>query len=98
MIRLLQEKKTIPIERARMRIRITMPNKDGKKIKDKILPLTDKVDDEDWSDQWELIASIDPGALKTINELIQSEIKGRGNVETLNFTTIHEGDGDERLE
>ncbi len=97
-IRLLQEKKTIPIERARMRIRITMPNKDGKKIKDKILPLTDKVEDEDWSDEWELIAFIDPGALKTINELIETEIKGRGNVETLNFTTVREGDGDERLE
>lgn len=97
-IRLLQEKKTIPIERARMRIRITMPNKDGKKMKDKILPLTDKVEDEDWSEEWELIAFIDPGALKTINELLESEIKGRGNVETLNFTTIREGDGDERLE
>ncbi|TKY88075.1 hypothetical protein EX895_003171 [Sporisorium graminicola] len=97
-IRLLQEKQTIPIERARMRVRITMPNKDGKKLKDKLLPLTDKVEDEDWSDEWELIAFIDPGALKTINELIQSEIKGRGNVETLNFTTIREGDGDERLE
>ncbi|CDS82035.1 probable Shwachman-Bodian-Diamond syndrome protein [Sporisorium scitamineum] len=97
-IRLLQEKQTIPIERARMRVRITMPSKDGKKLKDKLLSLTDKVEDEDWSDEWELIASIDPGALKTINELIQSEIKGRGNVETLNFTTIREGDGDERLE
>ena len=75
-----------------------MPNKDGKKIKEKILPLTDKVEDEDWSDEWELIASIDPGALKVIHELIEQETKGRGKVETLNFTTIREVDGDERLE
>ncbi|PWZ03575.1 SBDS-domain-containing protein [Testicularia cyperi] len=97
-IKLLQEKKTIPIERARMRVRISMPNKDGKKLKEKVLALTDKVEDEDWSDEWELIAFIDPGALKSINELIEQEIKGRGKVETLNFTTVREGDGDERLE
>lgn len=97
-IRTLQEKKTIPIERARMRIRITMPNKDGKKIKEKVVALLDKVEDEDWSDEWECIAAINPGALRVINELIEAEIKGRGKVETLNFTSIREGDGDERLE
>ncbi|EPQ27026.1 uncharacterized protein PFL1_05310 [Pseudozyma flocculosa PF-1] len=97
-IRLLQEKKTIPIERAKMRVRVTMPNKDGKKIKDKVVALVEKVEDEDWSDEWELIASIDPGALRTINELLEAEIKGRGKVETLNFTTVREADGDERLE
>ncbi|GAK67173.1 shwachman-Bodian-diamond syndrome protein [Moesziomyces antarcticus] len=97
-IRLLQEKKTMPIERARMRIRITMPAKDGKKLKPKIVALTHAIDDEDWAEDWELVAFIDPGALKAINELVEAEIKGRANVETLNFTTIREGDGDERLE
>lgn len=75
-----------------------MPNKDGKKLKDKIIPLVDKVEDEDWTDEWECICFIDPGSLKVINEMLEGEIKGRGSVETLNFTTVHEGDGDERLE
>lgn len=55
-IKILQEKKVIPIERAKMRVRITMPNKDGKKLKEKLLPLTDAVEDEDWSDEWELVS------------------------------------------
>jgi len=56
-IRLLQEKKTMPIERAKMRVRITMPNKDGKKMKEKFTALVDDVEDEDWSDEWELVGA-----------------------------------------
>ncbi|PWN50025.1 putative Shwachman-Bodian-diamond syndrome protein [Violaceomyces palustris] len=97
-IKLLQEKKTIPIERARMRIRLSMPNKDGKKLKEKIIPLVEKVEDEDWTDEWELVAFIDPGALRVINDILETDIKGRGKVETLNFASVGEGDGDERLE
>lgn len=97
-IKLLQDKQTIPIERAKMRVRITMPAKEGKRLKDKVVELTDTIEDEDWSDQWELIAFIDPGALKSITQLLQDETKARGKVETLNFTTVHQGDGDERLE
>lgn len=54
-IKQLQASDTIPIERARMRVRITMPNKDGKKLKEKVTPLVDTVEDEDWSDEWELV-------------------------------------------
>ncbi len=127
-IRAIQEKKVIPIERAKMRVRVTMPNKDGKKVKEKVVALVEKVEEEDWSEEWELvsimspsnadhssvddlamqmltrakcapqIATIDPGALRQINELLEAEIKGRGRVETLSFTSIGEGEGEERLE
>lgn len=33
-----------------------MANKDGKRLKEKIVPLTDKVEDEDWADEWELVS------------------------------------------
>lgn len=46
----------MPIERARMRVRISMPNKDGKRLKEKIVPLATTVEDEDWADEWELVS------------------------------------------
>ncbi|CAD6924877.1 unnamed protein product [Tilletia controversa] len=99
LIKILQEKKTIPIERARMKVRVTMPNKDGKRIKEKVVPLVEKVEDEDWTDEWELIAMISPGSLRLINELLEEETKGRGRVETLSFATVLDGhDGDERID
>ena len=57
-IRLLQEKKTMPIERAKMRVRITMPNKDGKKMKEKFTALVDDVEDEDWNQELVEISSL----------------------------------------
>ncbi|CEH14949.1 shwachman-bodian-diamond syndrome protein [Ceraceosorus bombacis] len=95
-IKLLQSSDTLPIERAKMRVRITMSNKEGKKLKEKLLPLVEKVEEDDWTEDWELIASIDPGALRQINELLENETKGRGRVETLSFSSI--ADGDEALE
>lgn len=41
-----------------MQVRLTIASKDGKKIKDKIMPLLDTVEDEDWSDEWELVGRV----------------------------------------
>lgn len=38
-----------------MRVRITLPSKDGKRLKDKVLALVAKVEDDDWGDEWELV-------------------------------------------
>ncbi|TNY22883.1 Shwachman-Bodian-diamond syndrome protein-domain-containing protein [Rhodotorula diobovata] len=54
LIKVLQAKGTLPIARAQMRVRITMASKEGKRLKDKVLPLVGTVEDEDWSDEWEL--------------------------------------------
>lgn len=77
-----------------MRVRITMPTKDAKKHKDKIMQLIEDVEDEDWGDEWELIAAIDPGSLRQINTLLETDAKGAGSVETLTFSTIDDDDGD----
>ena len=52
-----------------MRIRLTCPSKQGKDIKDKVKEVINKVEDEDWSDEWELIGLIDPSTFKTLNEM-----------------------------
>lgn len=56
MIKVLQAKKTLPIARAQMRVRVTMSSKEGKKMKEKILPLVTKVEDDEWSEEWELVS------------------------------------------
>lgn len=38
-----------------MRVRVTVPSKEGKRMKDKILALVSTVEDDDWSDNWELV-------------------------------------------
>lgn len=57
LIKILQASNTLPIARARMRVRITLPTKDGKRIKEKMLSLLSKVEDEEWSEEWELVSS-----------------------------------------
>lgn len=95
-IKSIQAAKTLPLERARMRVRITMPAKEGKKCKDKVMPNVEKVEDEEWDgEEWELIATIDPGALKVLNELLEVETKGKARVETLSFATVGEGEDDQ---
>lgn len=38
-----------------MRVRVTMSSKEGKKLKEKIMPLVTKVEDDEWSEEWELV-------------------------------------------
>jgi len=85
-IRVLQEKNVIPIARAQMRLRIVMSAKDAKRIKEKLMPLVAKVEDEDWGDEFDMVCLVDPGQFRPLTELVQGETKGRGRVETLNLS------------
>ncbi|KAJ1654710.1 hypothetical protein IWQ61_005406 [Dispira simplex] len=92
-IKQLQDKAVIPIARAQMRVRITLPAKEGKRLKDKLLARVTTVEDEDWTaDAYELVAAIDPGQLRNITEILQIETKGRGQVDVLNLHEAQEGD------
>jgi len=91
-IRQIQEKNIMPIARAQMRLRIALPAKEGKKLKEKLLPLIASVEDEDYSDGYELICVIDPGNFRNISDLIQKETKGKSQLELLNLADTREGD------
>jgi len=82
-IRQMQEKSSLPIQRARMRVRITMPNKDGKRLKEKVVEHAETVEEEEWGDEWEVILIIDPAQFKILNELLASELKGKGRMDTM---------------
>lgn len=73
----------LSVQRVRMRIRIVMPSKDGKRIREKVMSEVDEVEEEDMGTEWELVARIDPGAFRTLTELVNNETKGKGRVESM---------------
>jgi ribosome maturation protein SDO1 len=85
-IKQLQSDSGLPIQRARMRVKISMPANDGMLLKEKILEGAEKVEnDEMGQDKWETVILIDPGQFRIINEILQKECKGRGRIETMSF-------------
>ncbi|KAJ6627000.1 SBDS protein C-terminal domain-containing protein [Mycena sp. CBHHK59/15] len=86
-IKQLQSDSTLPIQRSRMRVRVTMPTVDGKRLREKVLEGAQTVeDDEMGQDEWEVIMLIDPGQFRLINDLLQKECKGRGRLETMTMS------------
>jgi len=85
-IKLLQSDSNLPIQRARMRIRVTLPGADEQRLREKVLGAAEKVEkDEIKAEGWEAIMLIDPAQFRVINELLQKECKGKGRIETLLF-------------
>ncbi|RKO83399.1 SBDS protein C-terminal domain-containing protein [Blyttiomyces helicus] len=89
-IKQLEEKKVIPIARAMMRLRIVMATKDGKRLKEKMLTDMVTIEDEDWGDEYEVTCSVDPGKFRAISEAIQTETKGRGQIEVLGVSNVED--------
>jgi ribosome maturation protein Sdo1 len=55
-IKLLQSDSNLPIQRARMRVRVTMPTADSKRLREKILEGAEKVEDEETGqEEWEVV-------------------------------------------
>lgn len=90
-----------------MRIRLTMPSKIAKKLKEQILPSISTVEEDDFSagDEWELVGLIDPGQFKVLNELLANESKSNkgtsaGRIETLDFAVVagQDQEADTRIE
>lgn len=55
-IKQLKKDSTLSISRSQMRIRITMLAKEGKKLKEKVVELVEKVESEEWEEEWELVS------------------------------------------
>ncbi|KAF9016580.1 Shwachman-Bodian-diamond syndrome protein [Hymenopellis radicata] len=85
-IRLLQSNSTLPIQRARMRVRVAISSSPSEELRKKVLDGAEQVEkDEVVEENWEVVMLIDPGQFKVINELLQKEAKGRGRIETMTF-------------
>ncbi|CCM01426.1 uncharacterized protein FIBRA_03477 [Fibroporia radiculosa] len=87
-IKLLQTESKLPIQRARMRVFITIPVADVERVKKRVIESAEIVEkDETGAEQWETILLIDPGQFRVLNDLLQKECAGRGRLETLTFAT-----------
>ncbi|PPQ95653.1 hypothetical protein CVT26_008682 [Gymnopilus dilepis] len=86
-IKLLQSESNLPIQRARMRIKLSLPVADADRLREKIVELAEKVESDETGDSdREITMLIDPSQFRVINDLLQKECKGRGRLETLTFT------------
>lgn len=47
----------MPIERAQMRLKLILPTKDAKRIKEKLKPLLSTVDSEEWDMDFEMVTT-----------------------------------------
>lgn len=87
-IKLLKE--SIPIERAKLRVRIVLPSKFGKRIKEKLSKVNsiemekENIDDE----QINMEFLIDPGDFKEVEKVVQAESKGAALMEVLSYKEI----------
>jgi len=92
-IKLLQSSGTLPIERAEMKIRLDVPIKEGKKIKEKLHKLIKKVETEEInSTSLEIVCTIDPGKFKELDSLLNAETKGKAQIEVQSFKVTAEGE------
>jgi len=83
-IKLLQTSSTLPIQRARMRLRVTIPTADKECLRARILEGAEMVESEDDGEaDWVVTLLIDPGQFRVLNDLLQKGAKGKGRIETL---------------
>lgn len=87
-----QLKETMEIQRAHMRLRLVVPAKEAKRLKEKVKPLLQVVESEEFDEQLEMVFLVDPGCYREIDELIRCETKGRGSLEVLSLKDVEEGD------
>lgn len=86
-------KKEIPLERAQMRIRILLPGKDARKIREKAIKFATNIEEENWdAGTANMIFLIDPGNFRILDEMIRTESKGNGQFELLNLKEMVEGE------
>lgn len=83
----------VPIERAKMRIRITLPRAAAPKTIKPLIEGMITIEDEEWDDgDLELTCVLDPGAFRTVSDIVSSKSKGQGVLEITSVTTVETSD------
>lgn len=87
-------KQHIPIERAKMRLKVSAKGKEVKKLKEKIIKIEsiEMEDEERNEDQLTLVFLLDPGVFKDVDNLVQAETKGTAYLEVMSYKEMVLGD------
>lgn len=93
-IKLIKEKDAIPIERAKMKLKINFRGNSSKKIKEKIMKIESvEIESEEKSDdEITLVFLIDPGAFKDVDGMVKAENKGNALIEVMSYQVKVSGD------
>ncbi|XP_071445959.1 ribosome maturation protein SBDS [Hetaerina americana] len=91
-----QLKASLPLERARMRLRVTATGKEAKRLVERVSKLASSVESEEWCGaSVNLVCLIDPGQYRGVDELVQSSAGSKGAsavLELINLKEITEGE------
>lgn len=83
---------SMPIERARMRLKIQLPSKEARRVRESILQFL-TVEEEDWNGgDMEIVCLVDPGHYRQLEEEVRGGTKGKGTMEVLSLKDVEEGD------
>jgi ribosome maturation protein SDO1 len=82
----------IPIRRAQMRIRITVPVALAKSTKEKLKDHVQAWEEEAWDDPYEATVLIDPGNYRVLDDILRAESRGQSSFEVVSLAVVNEGD------
>lgn len=89
-IKQLKEGEGFKIQRALMRLRVSAPARDGKKVREKVKKLAKKVEEEEFDDSLEMVVLVDPGCFRDIDQIVQTDTKGKGKIEVLSLKEVND--------
>lgn len=93
-IKLLKESNSIPIERAKMRLKVNFKGKEAKKLRDKLKKIesVEVESEEQEDDQITIVFIVDPGQFKGIDNMVKAETKGGALLEVMSYKEMLLGD------
>eukprot|EP00126_Sphaerothecum_destruens_P011207 Sdes_comp20876_c0_seq11m17857 len=91
-IKLLQE--SIPIEKAQMRLLLTIPPKKAKTVLETLQKFIVSIEKEEWEEDLMVTCLVDPGHYRNLEESLMRETTGKGHLEVLSLKTQILGDSE----
>ncbi|TKR75887.1 hypothetical protein L596_017116 [Steinernema carpocapsae] len=86
-------RETMKIDRAKMRLRVSVPAKEAKAIHTKLVEKFNEVEVEEWEQgELEVVGLIEPGNYRDISDFLQKETKNKGQMELLSLKVMNEGE------
>lgn len=90
-IRILEKQDRFPIARAQMRLQLELPRTEGRRFDEQVRPLLASVEQEGGDEErLRVIALIDPGQFRTVNEKVAQISKGRGSVILMSLRDVRD--------
>mmetsp|Transcript_17882 Transcript_17882/g.22718 ORF Transcript_17882/g.22718 Transcript_17882/m.22718 type:complete len:147 (-) Transcript_17882:17-457(-) len=91
-IKLLQEKDAIPIERAQMRLKVEAPKGAGRKIRQQLEEIINTAESESYEDCYNFTFTVDPGKYRQVDEIVSKATRNKGALEVVDVCVTETDD------